>query len=329
MPARWPTATVAIGVMMLGLLGFPPSPASAAESECVLAVRLEPGDRDRAVRCLERRLRALGFRVGDPDAEYDAASVSAVRAFQRQRGLYPDGIVTSITSRQLGLRGGLPPAGAPRITVLGDSTAAAMRWYDEARNQTTIYDVMGRRYDLVWSVESCRRLVKASCVGRIDPGTGHRWQPVSVLPLMRGSLRGRLGDAVVVMAGYDDYPSIRPAIDAIVREAKSQGVARVFWLTYRTTHSYGYGRYYRKHNTALQAARKRHPGLVVLDWNAYTRRQSRATQSAWFESDGVHLTRRGGVALARYLRERVSAAVPPGGASGAVDVDPGGPQTRP
>ena len=36
-----------------------------------------------------------------------------------------------------------------------------MRWYDEANNTTTIYDIMGSSYDLLWSVESCRRLVHA------------------------------------------------------------------------------------------------------------------------------------------------------------------------
>ncbi len=280
----------------------------AAAVTCTVTVRLSPGVNNAAVRCLEQRLVELNLRTGTADTVYDTTSVNAVKAFQRTRGLYPDGIVTSITGRQLGLRGALPAAGAAKVTVLGDSTSAAMRWYDEARNETAIYDIMGTGYDLQWSVESCRRLSAASCVGRTDPGTGGKWVPISVLPEMRGNLKGRLGDAVVIMAGYDDYPSITPSIDAIMNEAESQGVARVFWLTYRTTSGYKYGSYYLQHNAALQAARVRHPNLVVLDWNTYTHRQSAATQDAWFEADNIHMTRSGGVALAKYVKAAVDSS---------------------
>jgi hypothetical protein len=85
-------------------------------------------------------------------------------------------------------------------------------------------------------------------------------------------------------------------------------VTRVFWLTYRTTSSYGYGTYYQQHNEAIAAAKVRHPNLVVLDWNTYTHRQSVATQDAWFESDDIHMTRSGGVALARYLKSAIDAS---------------------
>ena len=115
----------------------------------------------------------LGYAIDPPDTHYDTSPCVAVKRFQRLAGLYPDGIVTSITARQIGLRGTLPPAGAPRVTVIGDSTSAAMRWYDEANNVTAIYDIMGNSYDLQWSMESCRRLVAPSCVGRTRPGHGH------------------------------------------------------------------------------------------------------------------------------------------------------------
>ena len=284
---------------------------AASAATCTVTVRLSPGVRSGSVGCLERRLRALGYTVGTPDVVYDSTSVAAVKAFQRTRGLYPDGLITSITGRQLGLRGALPPAGSPKVTVIGDSTSAAMRWYDEARNETGIYDVMGTSYDLAWSIESCKRLMAPSCVGRVDPGTGNRWIPASVLPELRTTaMRGRLknSEALVVMAGYDDYPSIADDIDAVVTEATSQGVARVFWLTYRTTTGYKFGGYYRQHNDALLAARVKYPNLTVLDWNAYTHAQNATTQNAWFESDNIHMTRAGGLALARYLKSNVDAS---------------------
>ena len=307
MSKRLLTAALLLAGTVTPLLTLADVPTASAVT-CTVTVRLTPGMSHPAVRCLEQRLRELKYSVGTPDALYSTASVNAVKSFQRTRGLYSDGIVTSITGRQLGLRGALPAATAPRVTVLGDSTSAAMRWYDEARNETAIYDIMGTTYDLKWSVESCRRLVAASCIGRTDPGTGLKWQPVSVLPEMRGALKGRLGDAVVIMAGYDDYPSLAGAIDSIVGEAEQQSVARVFWLTYRTTSSYGYGGYYRQHNAALAAAKVRHPNLVVLDWNNYTHRQTAATQQAWFEADGIHMTRSGGVALAKYLKAAIDAS---------------------
>jgi Putative peptidoglycan binding domain len=263
---------------------------------CTVAVNLAPGAVNPAVLCLEQRLVELGYSVGTPDTSYGAASQAAVKAFQTSRGMYPHGTVTSITARQLGLRGPLPSGpSVPRVTVIGDSTSAAMRWYDEANGSSEIYDVMGTSSDLVWSVESCRRLVIASCRGRTDTVTNIRMTPVSALPLMQGSLRGRLGQALVIMAGYDDW-TITSAVDQIVNEARSQGVSRVFWLNYRIgPGTYAYKKYYVAHNAELERAKGRHPNLVVLDWNTYS----------WFEADGIHLTKAGGKALAEYLRAAV------------------------
>jgi hypothetical protein len=239
---------------------------------------------------------------------YDNLTYAAVGHFQSVHGLYVDGIVTSIVARELGVRGPLPTgAGVPRVTVIGDSTSAAMRWFDEASNTTSIYDIMGTTYDLRWSVESCRRLTAPSCTGRTDPGVGLKWTPVSVLPLMRTSLRDQLGQAVVIMAGYDDV-NISSAIDGIMSEANAQGVSRVFWLTYRATSAYGYGPYYAAHNRQLQAAKVRYPNLTVLDWNSYTYSQPVGVQQSWFESDGIHMTRAGGTALATFLKSAVDAS---------------------
>jgi hypothetical protein len=305
MISRVLAAATVLAAAAVPLLPSTAAPSASAVS-CTVTVRLSPGVSNAAVVCLEQRLQELGYPSITADTSYDSVSVGAVRDFQLKRGLYADGIVTSITGRQLGLRGALPAAGSPKVTVLGDSTSAAMRWYDEARNETTIYDVMGTTYDLQWSVESCRRLMATSCVGRTD--LGRRWTPVSVLPEMRTNLKGRLGQAVVIMAGYDDYPSISDDIDAIMAEAEAQGVSRVFWLTYRTSTSYGYGAYYANHNAALQAAKVKHPNLVVLDWNGYTRSMPSTTQRTWFEADDIHMTRAGGLALAQYLKSNIDAS---------------------
>jgi hypothetical protein len=298
-------ATVAlIAVGAAPLLPMVAAPTVSAV-DCSVTARLTPGISHPEVACLEARLAELGYTIGAPDTVYDNLTYAAVGNFQSNRGLYVDGIITSLVARQLGLRGPLPNGPTvPRITVIGDSTAAAMRWYDEATNTTSIYDVMGSTYDLSWSVESCRRLVAPSCTGRLDPGVGLKWQPVSVLPLMRTTLRGQLGQALIVMTGYDDV-SISSAIDGIMAEANAQGVTRVFWLTYRTTTAYGYGPYYAAHNLQLHAAQVRYPNLTVLDWNSYTKSQPSAVQQGWFESDGIHMTRAGAAALADYLKTAV------------------------
>ena len=269
---------------------------------CRVDVVLKPYTTNAAVTCLESRLAELGYTVGTPNTYYDPVTAKAVKAFQTTRGLYNDGIVTSIVARQLGLRGSLPSGpGVSKVTVIGDSTSAAMRWYDEANNVTTAFDVMGSHHDLVWSIESCRRLVSASCRGRVDPGTGLQWAPVSVLPLMQGTLRGRLGQALVIMAGYDDV-SITNAIDQIVSEARLQGVSRVFWLNYRIgPGTYSYKKYYEQHNRDLESAKARQPNLQVLDWNGFANSQPPETQASWFASDGIHLTRVGAAALAAFI----------------------------
>ncbi len=300
---------VAAVLAPLGLLVIAPLPAPTVSAvSCTVKAQLQPGVADPAVACLEQRLVELGnTSIVGPDSVYDAASVNAVMAFQTSRGMHADGIVTSITARQLGLRGALAPASSARVTLVGDSTAAAVRWYDEANNSTDRYDVMAEKYDTLLSVESCRRLVAVSCVGRNDPITGVRSTPTSVLALMQKTLKGQLGEALVIMAGYDDT-SIVSAIDSIMAEAKYQGVSKVFWLNYRQTPGgYAYSQYYAAHNVALAMAKVRYPNLIILDWNGYSSSQSPATQALWFAPDQIHITAMGAIALSNYLTGRLDA----------------------
>lgn len=303
------TFAVAVIALLGTVVGAPLRVPIVSAVSCTVPNTLRPNVVDNNVACLEQRLIELGnLNIVGPDSSYDAVSVEAVKAFQTSRGLYADGVVASITGRQMGLRGALAPANSPRVTVIGDSTVAAMRWYDEALNETVRYDVMAEKYDTQWALESCMRLVAPSCVGRTNPITGVRWTPPSVLPMMQTTMKGQLGEALVIMAGYDDT-SIVSAIDSIMAEAKAQGVAKVFWLTYRLTPGgYYYTQFYAAHNVALANARVRYPNLVVLDWNGYTTSQPQATQSSWFAADQIHITGAGALALSNYLTERIDAA---------------------
>lgn len=299
---------ITLAVATVVPVATPAAVPTAAAASCTVLIKITPGLVDPAIVCLEQRLIELGYpAIVGPDTTYDTTSVGAVMSFQTSRGLYADGIITSVTARQLGLRGAMPPAGSARVTVIGDSTSAAMRWFDEANNTTARYDVMANSYDLLWSSESCRRLVAASCIGRVDPGTGLRWTPVSVLPLMQTTLRGRLGEALVIMAGYDDF-SITTAIDQIMAEANGQGVSRVFWLNYRVADGYSYSPFYAAHNASLQNAQVRHPNLSVLDWHGYTTSLPTTTQVDWFAEDQIHITSSGAVALAHFIKGQVDLA---------------------
>ncbi len=194
------------------------------------------------------------------------------------------------------------PPGSTKVSLIGDSTMAAMEWYsydnddaDVAANND-IREIVGNSYDLAFSAESCRRLVNASCRGRFGS------VPTSTLPLMRGAFSGNLGEALVIMAGYDDA-SITSAVDQIMAEAENQGVTRVLWLTYRTGTAYVLPGglpardLYTSHNAELASAATRHPSLRILDWNAYTANAG----SEWFSGDGIHLTSAGAVALAKFI----------------------------
>lgn len=193
------------------------------------------------------------------------------------------------------------PPGAARVTLIGDSTMAAMRWYAVGGD---INKVISNSYDLLFDAESCRRLVATSCLGRIDPNTGERTRPVSLLPLIQSTHKGKLGEVLVIMTGYDDY-SVEQPIDLIMAEALKQGVQRVMWLTYRTSTTYGYGPYYEAHNRKLHEAQAEWPALDLLDWNGYTRSLSKSTQDAWFTPDDIHMTRTGAFGLSNYIKNQL------------------------
>jgi hypothetical protein len=192
-----------------------------------------------------------------------------------------------------------PPIDAPPVSLVGDSTMAGMAWNSTGVNDAR--DIVGNAYRLTFDAESCRRIVVASCRGRFGD------VPLSVLPLMRSTLKGRLGEAMVVMAGYDDV-SITSAVDQVVAEAEAQGVVRVLWLTYRTNTSYvlpggvAANTLYTSHNSELAAAAQRHTSLQILDWDKFT-----ANQPTWFAGDGIHLSIDGSNGLATFIKNALDA----------------------
>ncbi len=92
-------------------------------------------------------------------------------------------------------------------------------------------------------------------------------------------------------------------IDRVMRAARAEGADGVVWVTLRE-----HGRYaslYRGTNLAIRKAAKRWPQLLVADWNAYS------AGRPWFGSDGLHLSPRGAVELASFIRPYVFRAASP------------------
>ena len=180
---------------------------------------------------------------------------------------------------------------APHISLIGDSTLTGVRWYADYGPLT--------RFNFVLSAESCRRTFEQSCISR----EGYR--SANVVQAMK-NLDGELGDVLVVMSGYNDpIGSIDEAIDAVLGEARDQGVDHVVWLSLRTSADVDYSdpqeqssiNTFREYNEQLVAAAADSDGfLQIADWATYSN-----GASAWFEYDGVHLTATGADAVAVFI----------------------------
>ena len=117
---------------------------------------------------------------------------------------------------------------------------------------------------------------------------------------------GELGDVLVIMSGYNDpRNTIDDAIEAVVDEARDQGIGHVVWLSLRTGSDVEYSDpqqqssvdTFREYNRQLHEAAATSAGyLQFADWAGYS-----AGSDGWFEYDGVHLTARGVDRLTEYL----------------------------
>jgi hypothetical protein len=180
---------------------------------------------------------------------------------------------------------------------------AGMVWWDQA-GVTRSQDVIRGSYTMALEAESCRRLVAPSCRGRFG------YVPTNTMDVLR-AYRGRLGEAVVIMAGYDDV-SIVDAVPQIMAETEAQGVKNVIWLTFPLNVPYvlpsGFParNLYANHNGSLYYNSLNHPTMRLADWNVYSR-----GHPDWFGGDGIHLTGAGAVALAWFIKAQLDLYVVP------------------
>ena len=166
----------------------------------------------------------------------------------------------------------------PRVTVIGDSVAASVRYVPAARSY------LARGFDLQLQASVCRRLVAPSC-------RYHGVAPPTALEMIR-SEGSSLGRVVVVDVGYNDASrTYRDDLDSVMRALLSGGAERVIWVTLHESRPD-----YRATDDIIKAAPQRWPELTVADWNAV------AGERSWFRKDGIHLTPDGALGLDRLLR---------------------------
>jgi hypothetical protein len=188
-----------------------------------------------------------------------------------------------------------PPGSPGAALVIGDSAIAGLRWVVGARSA-----LRGANFTL--DLESCRRLIGTSCLGR----EGRR--PDTALEAL--TAQGRGYHTLIVATGYNDWAAnFELAFDQIVEESRRLGIERIVWMTYRVDVAYvspndaGNDGTFRSNNVVLaeKLATGAYPEVFVADFNTYTR-----SVSEWFVADGLHYRQLGAWGAADYLTRKMA-----------------------
>lgn len=175
----------------------------------------------------------------------------------------------------------------PTVLVIGDSVATGMYWHDDA------IAVMQQNLGVYWDVAICRTIDGTSC-----PFDGER-APTLIEAV---EARGTVPPTVVVEVGYNDPAgTFATEVDHAMSALTAAGATHVLWLTMRESRVP-----YPTLNALLQKAATRWPQLEVVDWNAASE-----SHPSWFQTDDVHLTPEGGVAMAHLAHAAVMQVVDP------------------
>ena len=206
------------------------------------------------------------------------------------------------------------PPGDSEVLFVSDSSFAGIRW------NGALPVLAGAAFDS--RLESCRRLIGASCRGRegYAPRTAERELSTATF--------GRY-DTAIVAVGYNDSAfTFSRALDAVIAMARLRGIDRVMWLTYRENVGYvspagvSNGASFVAMNQWLRSAASsgRYPELIIADWHTYS-----FVPRGWLTNDGVHFTISGARAAAEYLSRKMAAIERrPCPASIGGPADPGG-----
>lgn len=181
------------------------------------------------------------------------------------------------------------PSQPPRVTVIGDSVITAVYWYPNA------LAILDKGFSVDMEVGICRRLEDPSC-------TFEGVTPPSMLDLVHSLGAARIAPTVVVEMGYNDFAStFADDVDDCIRALLADGVKRILWLNLREArHPYV------PMNAVLEHEAAVYPQVTIVDWNAYSR-----SHPEWFQNDGVHLFRNGGIAMATLVHAALVRALAP------------------
>jgi hypothetical protein len=178
-------------------------------------------------------------------------------------------------------------AADPKVLVIGDSVATGMYWHDDA------IAAMQAGLGVYWDVAICRTIDGTSC-----PFDGERAPTL----LQAVAARGTVPPTVVVEAGYNDpADTFALEVDRAMKALIDAGATHVLWLTMRESREP-----YPTLNSLLADAAKRWPQLELIDWNGISE-----GHNDWFQTDQVHLTAEGGLAMAHLAHAAVMQIVDP------------------
>jgi hypothetical protein len=178
-----------------------------------------------------------------------------------------------------------------KVTIITDSAMAGVRW------NGALAGLQGFHVD--HRMESCRRLVQASCRGREGYAPRNVVNEIAVLPAVGPE------DMLVIATGYDDWwERFSSDFDIVVAAARNKGFHHIVWVTFRSNVPYGLQEYYARMNDVMRskAASGNYPDVRIWDYEAYT-----AGVSGWFTSDGIHLTTLGAWGSADWISRHVRA----------------------
>lgn len=192
------------------------------------------------------------------------------------------------------------PASAPPIEatapvealLIGDSVMHGMAQSYSASARA----LLAARHSFLLESAGCRRLITTSC--RILPAPA----PTNAITVLKARA-GRYNRVLVIGAGYNDSTTgaagVGAAVDAIVAEARRQGIGAIIWLTYREA---GASRSrFRAHNNLLRQKLAVYPDLHLADWAA----TSAFMPSSWFSADGIHLGGSAASGMAKLIADTI------------------------
>ena len=183
---------------------------------------------------------------------------------------------------------------AVNALLLGDSTMAALRWFEQG-------SVGLSGFSYVLDAESCRKIADPSCAGREKRTPKTAVQTVA-------DFEGPL-DYIVFMGGYDSsVKRFKTELQSFIQAAKDKDTKVIFLdfkesLEFPAPGSRGKRSIYAEFNEILRevVAKEQADDLFLVEWNLFS-----SGRPNWFRRDGIHLTLEGAVALGWLISHAVA-----------------------